>query len=631
MADAWAVKLSAIFGDQMVLQRNKPVSIWGKGAPGEKVTVTFGSIRMNTKVATDSSWKIQLPGQMAGGPHIIQVNGKNEIILHDVYFGEVWIASGQSNMELKLKQPVVNNTQEIANAHFPQIRYIDVKNMPKSTPQSDFETKGWNVCSPKTAGDFSAVAYFFSREVFQKINVPIGIIQCEWGGTPAEAWTSKEALKPFPEFNSAIADLVNAEAMQTHTPNFKKILAGFNESLLKNDAGTKGGWWKSELSPTESDWKPMTIPTVWEQAGLPGFDGAVWFRKEFNCSATLAKETGVILRLSTIDDMDSTWVNGVKVGGMRGYDRNRNYTLPEGVLKEGKNVVSIRVIDWSANGGLWGDRENIVVQSKTETLSLAGDWQYKVGCKATDLVNVGDDKRMQNMPSALYNGMLHPLLPLSIQGVIWYQGESNANKAKQYQALFPAMINDWRSRFNQGNFPFLFVQLANYMKAEDEPKESNWAELREAQTMTTSLPNTGMACIIDVGEAYDIHPRNKQDVGHRLAVLALKNTYGIDVPSQSPSLDKAEKQGKTMRISFRNTYSGLKVRDKYGFVKGFAIAGSDKKFQWAEAKLEGNQILLSSASIPDPQFVRYGWANNPDDVNVYNSADLPLIPFRTDQ
>ena len=619
-----------LFGSQMVLQAGKPVSIWGKATPGEKITFQMGSLVQKTKAEKDSSWKILFPAQQAGGPHKIQLQGKNTVVLEDVYFGEVWIASGQSNMEWKLKQPILNQAKEIANAQFPQIRFLDVKNKYASQPQSQIETKGWKICNPENAPELSAVAYFFAREIHQKKKMPIGLILCEWGGTPAEAWTSKEALKGFPEFESALAKLPEMSLQTPEAPVFQTKLSAFNTSLIEKDPGVLGKWWSTQA--IDADWKTMEIPSVWENAGLPLFDGVVWFRKEIDVPPALAAESKVLLRLSTIDDMDSVWVNGIKIGGMRGYDRNRNYTLPDGVLKPGKNTISVRVIDWTGNGGLWGAKEDMKLAGKNESIPLSGLWKYKPGCAADQLAKIGDDVRMQNQPATLFNGMLHPIIPLGIKGVIWYQGESNTAKASQYQRLFPAMIQDWRSRFGQGDFPFYFVQLANYLSPDTLPAEkSPWAELREAQEMTLSLPNTGMATAVDIGEANDIHPKNKQEVGRRLALIALKNLYQSDLPFLNPSMDKIEKIGTGFSVTFKNAEKGMKVKDRYGYAKGFAVAGADKKFYWAPARLEGGKVFVYSPQVPEPVYLRYGWANNPDDINLYNSAGLPLLPFRTDK
>ena len=626
------VKINSVFGNHMVLQRNKPVSIWGKAKPGEKISVRFGDLIVKGKANADSTWKIILPAQNAGGPHLIKVKGNNELTFNDIFFGDVWIASGQSNMEWKFKQGVNNGPMEISLANYPLIRFIDVQNNPSSEPKTDFQSKGWNVCSSQSVLDFSAVAYFFAREVFQKTNVPIGIIQCEWGGTPAEAWTSKVALEAFPEFKETIADLKNAEVNGPNSTAFQALLLAFNQSLISHDEGTQKQWWKTELPSTESDWKTMNLPGYLEKTTLGDFDGAVWFRKEFALDDESQLEKDLFVRLGKIDDMDSTWLNGIKIGGARGKDRNRNYSIPKGVLKPGKNVIAVRLIDWGGSGGFWGENEAIQIGGNNfNPIQLSGEWKFKTGAAMKNLVTLGDEKRLFYMPTTLYNGMLAPLFPLSIQGVIWYQGESNAGKAKQYQTLFPTMIKDWRTKFSQGDFPFYFVQLANFMKPEAEPIQSNWAELREAQTMTLSLPNTGMALAIDVGEANDIHPKNKQDVGMRLALLALNKTYGLQIPSESPQFEKAEISGSNIKVGFKNVYNGLNVKDKYGYVKGFAIAGADKIFHWANAKLEGNQVFVSSPKVAEPKFVRYGWANNPDDANLYNSAGLPACPFRTDQ
>jgi len=626
-----AVRVSPVFSSHAVLQRNKPVTVWGKANPHEKVTVSLGTISLKVKANSDSSWQVVFPAQAAGGPFVLKLKASNTLLFDDIYFGEVWLASGQSNMEWKLKQDVNNWKTEVENANYPLIRFLDVKNIASSVLKSEIESQGWSICNKENASEFSAIAYFFARDVFQKLNIPIGLVQCEWGGTPSEAWTSKEALAPYPEFNDQIADLPNIERSSPANASFQATLKRFNEALQKHDLGTKEQWWKNTLPATENNWKEIELPAIWANAELSNFDGVVWFRKEFELKSPVPDEEELILKLAKIDNMDSTWINGVKVGGIRNFDRNRNYNLPKGLLKEGKNTIAIRVVDWEGKGGFWGDKDLFqIAGKKSEICSLAGIWTYKIGSSIQNIPILGDEKRLFMMATSLYNGMLHPLFQLSIQGVIWYQGETNAAKAKQYQSIFPAMIKDWRAKFNQGDFPFLYVQLANYMKPEAEPKESSWAELREAQTMTLSLPKTGMALAIDIGEALDIHPKNKQDVGKRLANLALSDVYGMSLPGKSLMFSKTEKVGSTLKVSFLNLYDGLKVKDKYGYIKGFAIAGVDKKFVWANAQKEGNSIVVSAPNITEPLYVRYAWANNPDDANVYNSADLPLCPFRTD-
>lgn len=624
------VALNPLFSNHMVLQRNKPLRFWGTAQPGENITLQFAKLQKKIKAGSDGKWLIELPAQPAGGPYEILCKGKNSIRISDVFIGEVWIASGQSNMEWKLKQPILNGPMEIAQANFPLIRFIDIKNRPAALPQHTFQSSGWQLCSSQTAPNLSAIAYFFGREIFQKLNIPIGLILCEWGGTPAQAWTSKEGLAPFPEFNNDLAKLAEAESALPESEDFKNRLDAFNKSLQTNDAGTINQWHLPETG--DSDWPNMAIPALWEGAGLAFFDGAVWFRKTVELTAEQATSPEASLHLSKIDDMDSTWINGVKIGGMRGYDRGRNYSIPNGVLKSGANTIAVRVIDWGGGGGLWGDKEEMLLKTKAGNIPLSGQWKYKIGCKLDQLKALGDDFRMQNMPSALFNGMLHPLIPYGIQGVIWYQGESNTARAKQYEKLFPAMITDWRNRFQLGDFPFLFVQLANYRAPDSEPPaQSDWAELREVQAKTLSLPATGMATAIDIGEANDIHPKNKQDVGFRLALIALNKVYGLPVPFENPMIENIEVANKEIVISIKHIYNGLKIKDKYGYIKGFALAGPDKKFVWARAELVNNRIRVWSETISEPKFVRYGWANNPEDINIYNSAGLPLIPFRNDE
>jgi sialate O-acetylesterase len=474
------------------------------------------------------------------------------------------------------------------------------------------------------------VAYFFARELFLKTGIPQGIVQCEWGGTPAEAWTSREAIQASPDLRKILEDLPEMEKSSVQSPVFKSILQKFNSALFQHDPGSTQKWWQENLPSANQDWKTMMVPNNFETAGVGLFDGVVWFRKEIDVSPGLAYDPDAMLRLSKIDDMDSTWVNGIKIGGARGYDRNRNYFLRPGILKPGKNVIAIRVIDFTGNGGLWGDKNDMRLQGKTESVSLAGEWKYKVSADAKNLINLGEDVRMQNQPTTLYNAMIHPLLPLALKGVIWYQGESNADRAEQYQKLFPAMIQDWRKNFGQGDFPFYFVQLANYMKADTAPSQSKWAELREAQFKTLSVSNTGMATAIDIGEALDIHPKNKQDVGLRLAIIALARDYGLNIPFENAVYESHQKQGQMLRLKFKNLYNKLICKDKYGYVKGFALAGADKKFYFAQGKVEGLELIVQASQVPDPQFIRYGWANNPEDINLYNGAGLPLLPFRTD-
>jgi sialate O-acetylesterase len=390
--------------------------------------------------------------------------------------------------------------------------------------------------------------------------------------------------------------------------------------------GMKEKWYMISSIPAE--WQKMDLPQLWENAGLNELDGIVWFMKEITLTQEDAAKS-MVLRLGPVDDSDHTYVNGSLVGSTEGkYDKIREYEVKPEVLKTGKNIICVRVTDIGGGGGLWGKAEELFYKSgENKAVTLAGEWSYQIGSKQIPtLETVGPN----SYPTLLFNAMIHPLIPFTIKGAIWYQGESNARRAYQYREIFPAMITDWRKNWGQGDFPFLFVQLANFMKAKDEPGESSWAELREAQMMTLSLPNTGMAVIIDIGKADDIHPRNKQDVGFRLARNALKIAYQQDVVYSGPLYQSFKIEDDKIRINFTNTGSGLAVKDRYGYLKGFSIAGKDKKFVWAKAQIEGNEVIVHNTAVQNPVAVRYGWADNPDDVNLYNREGFPASPFRTD-
>lgn len=461
------VRLPALVGDHMVLQRDMKVPIWGWAAPSEKVTLTFqGKTYVATPAAT-GKWQATLPAMPAGGPYTMTIKGQNTLTIQDILVGDVWLASGQSNMEMPLRDPnapspnsyplILNAEQEVAAANFSRIRQFTAKKVVAYKPQSENESYTWKVCSPSTAGQFSAVPYFFARDLYKRYNVPIGIISSTWGGTPAEAWVSGETLKTLPDFQASIAELE-------------------------------------------------------QRTGSP----------------------------------------------------------------------------------------------------------------------ISQENNTPYIPSVLYNGMIAPLIPYALKGIIWYQGESNASRGEQYRTLFPALIKDWRKHWGY-DVPFLFVQLANFTDQLPEPAESDWAELREAQAQALALPCTGMAVAIDIGDGKDIHPANKQDVGHRLALVARKVAYADKVVvATGPAFQAMSVAGNTVKLRFTGVGSGLSVKGSNGVLKGFAVAGADKKFHWATATVQGQSVVLSSSAVPAPVAVRYAWATNPD-ANLYNREGLPAAPFRTDQ
>lgn len=618
------IAVPSVFSDHMVVQRDTDVPVWGTSDPGGRVTVTLGDRQTAATVDADGRWQATLPPMPAGGPHTLSIAGAETLTFEDVLIGEVWIASGQSNMEWSVEN-ANDAAAEIAAADHPQIRLFDVAHTVSSTPLDAIAADGWQVTTPQTIPSFSAVAYYFGRELQEELDVPIGLISTNWGGTRAEAWTSRSGLTDFPEFQPFLTQMDSLDVPLQEMQDY--LLARWQEQIQNDDAGYAAAVPWSQPEAATGDWPTMRLPTLWEDAALEGLDGVVWFRRTVDLPAAWAAED-LTLSLGPIDDADSTWVNGVLVGHTTSYNTDRVYPVPASALQPGRNVIAVRVVDTGGGGGIYGEADQLrLTRPSGAVRSLAGDWRYRVG---VELTNPQPPMRLQDYPTALYNGMIAPLIPYAIRGAIWYQGESNAGRAYQYRELFPAMIEDWRQQWDQGDFPFYFVQLANYMAAQTDPDEASaWAELREAQTMTLDLPNTGMAVIIDIGEADDIHPRNKQDVGYRLAQWALAETYDqTDTVPSGPLYQSMEQEGDAIRLTFDHVGGGL-VTPGDAPLQGFAVAGPDQRFVWADARIDGNTVVVSSDEIDDPVAVRYGWANNPA-VNLYNAEGLPASPFRTD-
>ena len=513
------------------------------------------------------------------------------------------------------------------------MRLIQVEHNVSFQPLKNFSSSGWQVCSPATVPDFSGVGYYFGRMLYETLNVPVGLIQTSWGGTVAEAWTSEQGLTDFPEFSEAIRTMHEQwhyePSFEEQNRNYAKAQQDWIDSVDAKDLGSyKNGLGWANPGMIADDWSDASLPGLWEGTEIGDYDGIVWYRKTVFVPDSLSNDRWT-LSLGLIDDIDITWVNGVRVGSMDVYNRLREYEIPKGVIHTGYNVIVVRVLDHHGGGGIWGtpDQMNLDGDGR-HVLPLAGEWLYKIGVPKENVPPVPPEVAgIQNSPTVLFNAMVHPVIPYTMQGVIWYQGESNADRAYQYRSLFPAMIRDWRSRWNR-DFPFYFVQLANYMTRVQEPSESEWAELREAQTNALSLPNTGMAVIIDIGQATDIHPRNKYDVGKRLALNALVGTYHQDLIASGPLYRSMRLENKGIRLFFDHVDGGLMSKgDKK--LHGFSIAGPDRKFVWADAAIDGETVIVRSASVKNPVAVRYAWANNPD-CNLYNRAGLPASPFRTD-
>lgn len=626
------VQLPAIFSDNMVLQQKSNVTIWGSADKNTTISIytSWNDKLYKTKSDKNGEWKSEIQTPTYGGPYTIRVSEENTIVLKNVLIGEVWLCSGQSNMEMPLAGwgKVLNYQQEIANADFPQIRLLQALRITANQPQAKMEVRNnkWDICSPETIADFSSTAYFFAREIYRKTKIPIGLIHSSWGGTVAEAWTSYEALSTMEDFAEAAKKIKLSSALTGDQLAAARL--NWEDIALQKDSGYLAGspiWNKNDLDI--KDWGKMELPGLWEEKGLKDFNGVVWFRKKIILPADWKKEDAVIRFYA--DDNDITWFNAEQIGATNKWNTQRVYTIPKRLLKAGDNYITIRVDDIRYGGGIHGKASDFNIKNKSgnKTISLEGEWLYKIGYSLKDLPPKPETETGPNRPAVLYNAMINPIINYKIRGVIWYQGESNAARAHQYKTLFPTLIKNWRNKFTSGDFPFYFVQLANHMKREDMPAPSQWAELREAQLMTTCLPNTGMAVTIDIGEEKDIHPKNKQEVGRRLALIALNKVYGKSIGYSGPIYKSHVINGNDIIISFLHDH-GLKTLNSK-VLKGFSIAGNDKQFYWADARIENNKVIVSSEKVSNPVAVRYGWANNPE-VNLYNKDNLPASPFRTD-
>lgn len=627
VASAWAnVRLPKIFGDSMVLQRDRPIPVWGWADKNETVTIQFHNQKKTTKADAQGKWHLTLSPETAGGPYSLIAKGKNSITYKEILVGDVWICSGQSNMEW----PVVasnNAAQEISSASYPQIRHFKVVNDVGEQPKKDLAKEtSWKAATPANVGSFTAVGYFFGRELHNQLGVPIGLLNTSWGGTEVETWTSREAFENSEEFKQMIAavpvinmDSIAKQRSRAILQTVQTVQGGLP------DASTLIKW--STASFDDSKWPQMDLPALWETGALKDVDGVVWLRKTIEVKPENAGKPAE-LHLATIDDNDEAYVNGAKIGATKGYNIKRIYTIPAGVLKAGKNSIAVRVEDTGGGGGIYGEANDLKLVVGGEAQSLAGPWSYAVA----SLITGNSFTNPNSFPTLLYNAMVNPLIPFAIKGVIWYQGESNAGRAYQYRTAFPLMINDWRSRWKQGDFPFYFVQLASFdAGGGNSDKGSNWAELREAQTLTLSLPNTGMAVTTDIGESKDIHPRNKQDVGKRLAAIALHDAYGKDVVYSGPVFNEMKIEGNKVVLSFSHVESGLMTKDKYGYLKGFEIAGADQKFHYAKAFIEGDKVVVYQEAVSSPVAVRYAWADDAGEANLFNKEGFPAVPFRTDK
>jgi sialate O-acetylesterase len=635
-----AFAVPALFTDHMVLQRDRPNPIWGFDKPGQALSVSIDGNAQSVRADERGRWRATLPAFPAGGPHVITVQGSETRRIEDVLFGEVWLASGQSNMEWPLAR-AADAEKVIPAASQTALRMFTVEKATAAEPA--FDVKGtWQVSSPETAPRFSAVAYFFAEKVRSTLGVPVGIIHSSWGGTPAEAWTSRAALASRPETKplaERYAAVMSAEAEQA----YQRAKQEWHHKVYCKDPGNKGFSLRyADAEFDDSKWQELKAPGIWQDQGL-AINGAVWLRRAFDVKAADVKGD-FELELGPVDDFDETYVNGRKVGGLGpdkpdAWSTPRRYRVPAAVLKPGRNVVAVRVFDHFGGGGFHGAPSEMRVFPSgrpAAAQSLAGTWKSFVEWSVPfpkDLLGKEPQPPAgpsnQNSPGVLFDAMIAPLVPYGFRGAIWYQGESNVGRAAEYRVLLPTLIADWRSRFGS-EFPFYVVQLANFLARSPAPQESAWAELRDAQAKVAGgVPGVGLAVTIDIGEGADIHPKNKRDVGERLARVALAKTYEKPVEYSGPVLQLAKLEGRKLRLLFAHATGGLKLTPGAKKPVGFALAGADKKFVWADAKLDGTSVVLTAKGVSEPRWVRYAWADNPE-VNLVNADGLPAVPFEAE-
>jgi sialate O-acetylesterase len=643
------VSLPAVFGDHMVLQEGRKIPFWGTADPGEEVTIAIGSAAVTITAGPDGRWRAALGPLTAREPFTITVRGRNTITLSDVVTGEVWLASGQSNMEWPLLGARDAEAELLAARH-PNLRLFQVeKPNPNRLSDRAVPVVGrWTRATPDDAALFSAVGYFFGRELLRKLDRPIGILHASWGGTPAEAWTSRQALAKQPALRHLVARLPTRPTPEAARA-YDEALARWQEAgqpPLPDNRGFAAGF--ARVADPPPGWQPIELPGAWEkEPALAGFDGVVWLRREVRLPPTFVGKA-LTLRLGAIDQCDTTYVNGTEVGATckerRPEQWPRIYDVPAALTKTGRVVIAVRVVDTRGPGGLVSPRERLRLHladvAEGPALALGGEWQYKVeapigrpaprGPRPTPPPGLPD----QNSPGYLYDNMLAGLIPYGIRGAIWYQGEANTFRAHQYRTLLPTLIEDWRRAFGQGPFPFLVVQLANFHPRWPGPgskSEEEWPELREAQLLTAQRhPAAGLAVTVDVGDRNDIHPTNKQEVGRRLALVALAKTYGQALDHSGPLYAgvRTEKGGR-LRLRFQHA-DGLQVAGPPGErLIGFEVAGADRRFVAAEATIDRDTVVLSAPTVPRPVAARYGWTDDPA-CNLTNRSGLPASPFRTD-
>lgn len=628
------IKLPQLISDGLVMQRNAEITIWGWADANEKVTVSFNGKVYKAITSSSGKWRITLPKMKAGGPFTMKVSGKNTVTVNDILIGDVWLCNGQSNMVHQLDIHDVLYADEIATANNPEIRHFKIPTTTSiSGPKEDLEGGSWQKAVGEEVRPFSAVAYFFAKKIHAKYGIPIGLINASVGGTPIEAWIPEEGYSDFPEILKIIEenkDTAYVNRLLRNQPNFNPEPKKITDKGLIGDIK----WYDVDFEP--KNWRRINIPGYWEDQGARDLNGVVWYRREIDIPKSMVGKKARVF-LGRIVDADEFYINGVLVGNKTYQYPQRRYSVPDTLLKAGKNTFVVRVKNTRGKGGFVPDKPYYIF-TENDTVDLKGYWKYKVGevYKPFDFsVFANNDSNAprprsinpQNEPTSLYNAMVAPYKDYPIKGVLWYQGESNAGEPQKYEGYMHALVAGLRTVFNEPELPFIYAQLPNFMDVTYLPTESNWAELREAQLKSLSIPNSAMTVNIDLGEWNDIHPDNKKDVGERMALAGLKLAYGQDIVYSGPIYKGYSIDGNKITLSFDHIGSGLTSNDGEPLSE-FAVAGEDKKFVWAKAKIEGDQVVVWSDEISDPKYLRYAWADNPDNPNLYNKEGLPASPFR---
>jgi sialate O-acetylesterase len=617
------VRLSNVFGEHMVLQRDRPLRLWGQATPGQTLNVELGGHKASTRVGADGRWRVQLTPLPAGGPYRLLVKGDETVVLNDVLIGDVWLLGGQSNMEWPLAA-TDTGTLEVASPQNPQLRQLRVPLRASVRPEAEISPAPWVVAEPGRVGEFSAIGYHFARQMQAVQGVPIGLIQTAWGGSMLETWVRRDAALQDPDLAPAVRALPadNAAFSAALRQRLQARVAAWQPGLPLEGVDASG-W--SAAADIDDNWPKLQAPGWWEGQGLGNLDGVVWLRKRVELKPAQAAGAAT-LHLAKVDDCDEVWVNGQRVGGQCGFDQPRRYALPAGLLRTGANWIAVRVTDTGGEGGFHGDAAAMRLDTVDGAVPLAGTWRARV-----EHIEAAAGPVANDAPALGHNGLIAPLQGLSVRGVLWYQGEENAGRAAAYADGFKGLIQDWRGQFGDPQLPFFFVQLASFLPlANNQPGAGAWAELRASQAAALALPHTGMATAIDVGDAGDIHPRNKRALGQRLAALALHELGLRAAPATGPRLIGHEAAGSEFRLRFGDTGGGLRTAHAGEALRGFYLAGADRRWVPAEARLDGDRIVLHSPAVPAPVAARYAWVDNPSEANIVGGDGLPLPPLRTD-